>query len=149
MRAIIKVRCFFSLILFILCVTELHGASTVTDEGALMGVWVFDTKKTALQLKSPPAVIARYFEMYGNSFDIVEYTKDKYFTVLLSSEGEKVIQGSAFYRIVELREGSILIDQFENGGEVEIFFNSLNEFYVNLSYEGFFYKAYYKRLEKK
>ena len=122
----------------------------------LIGTWKWDNAKTLQEFQSPTegsaelkvsaAKAKAFVEAVAkklNSNITLTYTDSQCTEIILDSKGHELSKQSFPYKIVELGESNIVID--EPSGVNKIFFEG-NHFYVEVKVGDYTYKDYFTRL---
>jgi hypothetical protein len=144
-------RCLATLILL-----AFTCSGCLSAKNPLIGTWRSDDSKTLQEFQSPTegsaelkasaAKAKAFVEAVAeklNSNVTLTYTDSKCTEIIFDSKGHELSKESFPYKIVELGESYIVID--EASGVSKIFFEG-NHFYVEVKVGDYTYKGYFTRL---
>jgi hypothetical protein len=122
----------------------------LAPKNPLIGTWRSDDAKTLREFQSPTegsaAKAKAFVEAVAeklNSNVTLTYTDSKCIEIIFDSKGHELSKQSFPYKIVELGESNIVID--EASGVSRIFFEG-NHFYVEVKVGDYTYKDYFTKL---
>lgn len=127
----------------------------------LIGSWKWDNAKTLANFQLPPAgsseeliksaIKAKTFvegvnrELQSNV--VLTYRESECEQVMYDHAGHDVATRTWPYRIVKVRKGVVVVDEFKNGGVGKLFLVGSDSFYVKVKVGAFTYKDYYTKQE--
>jgi hypothetical protein len=145
-------RCLATLILL-----AFTCSGCLSAKNPLIGTWRSDDSKTLQEFQSPTegsaelkasaAKAKAFVEAVAeklNSNVTLTYTDSKCTEIIFDSKGHELSKESFPYKIIELGESNIVID--EASGVSKIFFEG-NHFYVEVKVGDYTYKDYFTRLK--
>jgi hypothetical protein len=127
-------------------------------QNQLVGTWVWDSEKTLEEQEVPDNASAEVRDAADRARKLIqartknvgskltlEYTDTSCLQTQFDNGGNVLTRETIPYRVVSVTDKSITIDEFKNGGIVEIFMEGAY-FYINVKVDDFTYKDYFRKL---
>lgn len=127
-------------------------------ENPLIGTWVWDSEKTLEEQRLPANASDKVRDAARRARTFVEarvrnvgsrltlnYTDTSCLQTQFDHNGNVLTQVTIPYRVVSVTDTSVTIDQFNNGGVVELFLEGAH-FYIEVKVDAYTYKDYFRKL---
>ena len=147
-----RIKVFLSLLAFIL------SSCSFASDNPLIGSWKMDSEKTLKELKLPVGGSAELKNSAAKAKASIEcftnklcgdvgliYSEKEYITVIFDGKANKLSNASAPYKVIKIDGNHMIIDQLQNGGITNIFFEK-DSFNVQVNVGEYTYRNYFKKL---